>query len=153
MPPTPKPPGQRRRRNATVPMVTLPAGGRPGPPPEWPLDDGPYEPEVRHWRELWATPQAAQWEVQGLGTRIAVALYVRLLVRLQHDESMATAAWTDQRRRADDLGLTPTGLLRLRWQVLPEGSDPDAPDGTDTPPQRVPPASATLYAVDPSISA
>jgi hypothetical protein len=35
MGPAPKP--NARRRNATVPMVELPADGRQGPPPAWPL--------------------------------------------------------------------------------------------------------------------
>lgn len=33
----PAPSSNRRRRNATVPMVPLPAAGRSGPPPAWPL--------------------------------------------------------------------------------------------------------------------
>ncbi|MFJ2717419.1 hypothetical protein [Streptomyces sp. NPDC087437] len=39
MGPAPKPDDQRRRRNATVAMTTLPATGRPGPAPDWPLSD------------------------------------------------------------------------------------------------------------------
>jgi hypothetical protein len=35
--PPPKDPDQRARRNATVAMTTLPAAGRQGPPPKWPL--------------------------------------------------------------------------------------------------------------------
>jgi hypothetical protein len=37
MGPPPKPPEQRVRRNATVAMTALPAGGRTDPAPEWPL--------------------------------------------------------------------------------------------------------------------
>lgn len=37
MGPAPKPDGQRRRRNATVAMTKLPAEGRTGPVPDWPL--------------------------------------------------------------------------------------------------------------------
>src|ERR1700754_2568546 len=37
MGPPPKPDDQRRRRNATVAMTRLPAEGRKGPAPEWPL--------------------------------------------------------------------------------------------------------------------
>ena len=39
MGPPPKPAGERRRRNATVAMTRLPAGGRTGDPPRWPLMD------------------------------------------------------------------------------------------------------------------
>ncbi len=35
--PAPKPAGTRQRRNATVPMVALPAGGHTGETPPWPL--------------------------------------------------------------------------------------------------------------------
>ncbi len=37
MGPPPKPDDQRRRRNATVATTKLPAEGRQGPPPKWPL--------------------------------------------------------------------------------------------------------------------
>ncbi|MEU9400553.1 hypothetical protein [Streptomyces sp. NPDC048242] len=37
--PAPKPDDQRRRRNATVAMTTLPAAGRTDPAPGWPLYD------------------------------------------------------------------------------------------------------------------
>lgn len=37
--PAPKPPGTRARRNAAPAVVYLPAGGRQGPPPAWPLAD------------------------------------------------------------------------------------------------------------------
>lgn len=39
MGPPPKPAGSRRRRNATVPMTTLPAAGRQGALPSWPLPE------------------------------------------------------------------------------------------------------------------
>lgn len=35
--PAPKPEGTRRRRNATIPMTQLPAAGRSGAAPAWPL--------------------------------------------------------------------------------------------------------------------
>lgn len=37
MGPPPKAAADRRRRNATLAMTRLPAGGRTGPPPKWPL--------------------------------------------------------------------------------------------------------------------
>lgn len=37
MGPAPKKPGTARRRNATLPMTQLPAGGRKGRTPKWPL--------------------------------------------------------------------------------------------------------------------
>lgn len=37
MGPPPKPAGERRRRNATIAMTRLPAGGRKGELPNWPL--------------------------------------------------------------------------------------------------------------------
>ena len=39
--PPPKPPGQRARRNATVPMTQLPREGYQGPIPAWPMPPDP----------------------------------------------------------------------------------------------------------------
>ena len=71
--PAPKDPAARRRRNATVGKTILPAGGRVGDPPAWPLARAEAEP----WASLWATPQAAAWETLGW-TRV-VARYAVLI--------------------------------------------------------------------------
>lgn len=109
MPPAPKPDGQRRRRNATVPMTQLPAGGRKGPAPKWPALGRP--PNL--WAELWSTPQAAVWERQGWHRMVArYCQVVRKAEERLHPQLLAEA-----RQLEDRLGLNPLAMLRLRWEV------------------------------------
>jgi hypothetical protein len=164
MGPAPKP--NARRRNATVPMVELPADGRQGAPPAWPLladvvlstrrdsaqrsaDDlelALKEPELKGraraaaqrkadtareaaailtaqlaaqerveaelWTELWALPQAQEWERQRWVRE--VAQYVRWEARAEQGDLDAAK---EARQRGDRLGLTPLAMLRLRWKV------------------------------------
>src|SRR5690242_19553073 len=120
--PLPKPAGERRRRNATVAMTQLPAEGRKGPTPDWPLPSLPTDDEglfatlegreAELWDELWATPQAVAWErLRWLRT---VARYVRFEVRAETGDLKAGA---EARLLEDRLGLTPQAMLRLRWEV------------------------------------
>ena len=117
--PTPKPPDQRRRRNATVPMVQLPAEGRQGKPPKWPLpavspkDLAKLELEI--WAELWATPQAAVWE--RLRWTRDIAQYARLKAAGEMGSMKAVA---EARQMGDRLGLNPQALLRVRWEIAPD---------------------------------
>ncbi len=110
MPPAPKPDAQRRRRNAVVPMLQLPPEGRSGSVPSWPWPGKP----PRAWNELWATPQAAAWDRMGYGVRAVVARYARLVSR----PNVADPAISAEARQLEDrLGLNPTAMLRLRWEV------------------------------------
>jgi hypothetical protein len=70
------------------------------------------EMESALWVELWATPQAAQWEV--LGWFRDVAQYVRHKVRGELgslDDAKEARQWSDR------LGLNPLAMLRLRWET------------------------------------
>ena len=120
--PAPKPANTRRRRNATPPTMKLPAAGRDGAPPRWPLDGKP----PRCWRELWALPQAVAWERMHL-TRV-VARYARVLEVAETGERYALA---ETRQIEDRLGLTPMALMRLRWEI--GEPDDDAKTGDDVP--------------------
>jgi hypothetical protein len=112
MGPPPKPAGERRRRNATVPMTALPVDGRKGRTPDWPLEGRPSRRESVVWRQQWRKPQAVAWE------RAAafhdVAMYVRFLVR---GEAGDLDAAREARQWSDRLGLNPQAMLRLRWEV------------------------------------
>lgn len=104
------------RRNARVGPLILPAEGRKGRPPKWPLDV-PEEPGVavaerEVWKELWATPQAVQWE--RLGWTRVVARYARLLIGAEHLDKDCLA---EARQLEDRLGLTPKAMRLLLWQV------------------------------------
>ena len=89
MGPAPKPADQRRRRNVKPVAMKLPAGGRVGPVPKFPIplfDSGAdsVQRQVRKleaelWKELWRLPQAVAWEQ--IGYTREVAQYVRWKVR------------------------------------------------------------------------
>lgn len=116
MGPPPKHPSQRRRSNATVAMTKLPAEGRTGSPPAWPLSMG-VDPDQRDresqlWSQLWTTPQAVAWERMNWAHN--VGLYVRWMVAA---ESGNIKAGTEARQWSDRLGLNPLALLRLRWEI------------------------------------
>jgi hypothetical protein len=112
----PPPNPNRRRRNTQPATLKLPAGGRQGETPAWPLPKaksavrGRRELEV--WADLWRTPQAFAWERQEW-TR-TVARYVRFLIACEAGEVQLAA---EVRQMEDRLGLNPLAMLRLRWQV------------------------------------
>lgn len=162
--PAPKP--NAARRNASVAMVELPAAGREGPPPPWPLkpdvllaarresaqrkaDDlelALKEPSLKGrprttvqrkadaalqeaailtaqldaqdrvegelWVQLWALPQAVEWE--RCGWLREIAQYVRWKARAEQGDLDAAK---EARQIGDRLGLTPLAMLRLRWKV------------------------------------
>lgn len=128
MGPPPKHPSQRRRANASVELMHLPADGRCGEAPPWPLPK-PTAAERAVWKELWTTPQAVAWE--RLGWTRSVARYCRGLVEAEKRDASA-ALLSEVRQMEDRLGLTPMAMLRLRWEVAPapeveEEPDEDAP--------------------------
>lgn len=111
--PPPDPSALRRDRNTDAAWTTLPAEGRAGDPPRWPLtDDTPREAEL--WGDLWRRPQAVQWSK--LGQELEVALYVRRLAEAERPES-PVALGTLVRQMADALGLTIPGLRVNRWKI------------------------------------
>lgn len=97
-------------------LTHLPAGGRTGKPPQWPLPGKPSPAEVQAWAQLWATPQAAAWERMGVGTARVVARYARLLVRAEEPDAGATLLLSVNALE-DRLGLTPKALRLLLWDV------------------------------------
>jgi len=100
------------RRNARIGPVTLPAEGRAGLAPNWPLDGGAANAEAKLWAELWATPQAVMWETLGW-TRI-VARYVRCCLAA---ELLDRHAMAEARQLEDRLGLTPKAMRLLMWSI------------------------------------
>lgn len=119
------PPKKDRRSKGALPylLAQLPKEGRKGPAPAWPLEGG----APRGWAELWRCPQAVQWEK--MGSFLAVARYLRLrnlIEDLESAEAMKPAWFSELRQTEDALGLTPKGMLNLRWQIA--GAD-DAVEG------------------------
>ena len=106
--PAPKPPGTQRHRKPQPGTVKLPAAGRSGEVPKWPLDGKP--PPV--WRELWKLPQAVAWERYHLER--VIARYALVLGDAERGDRYLAA---EARQLEDRLGLTPMALLKLRWEI------------------------------------
>ena len=103
----------------------LPAAGRSGPTPPWPLT-GASAREKRIWEAEWQRPQAIVWERNGQADEVAI--YVR--TRIAAEKPDATAALrTLLRQQQDSLGLTLIAMMRLRWIIdqEPESVAPRAP--------------------------
>ena len=101
------------RRHSRVGPVQLPAEGRQGEPPEWPLRGPMSVAERATWAYLWTLPQAVMWEKQNITH--TVGRYCRLLVEA---EDGATAAMHAVITALEDrLGMTPKAMRLLMWQV------------------------------------
>ncbi|MEU1219212.1 hypothetical protein [Streptomyces microflavus] len=101
---------------------TLPAEGREGDAPEWPLTT-PADRELDLWDDLWSKPQAVAWE--DMGQELEVALFVRTLA-----EAERTDARVDVKKMVrsylDSLGLSVAGMNRNRWKIAPATDEPAA---------------------------
>ncbi|WP_327703627.1 hypothetical protein OG530_19245 [Streptomyces decoyicus] len=110
--PAPDPDALRRERDAGEWKV-LPAEGREGATPEWPLTEQ-AEREDELWERLWRMPQALMWE--RYGQDIEVALYVRRLVEAEARDAGVNLG-TLVRQMSDSLGLTTPGMRANRWRI------------------------------------
>lgn len=110
--PPPDPAALRRERDAGQ-WVHLPAAGRSGEPPAWPLSR-PTARELALWALEWARPQALMWEVNGQA--LEVAMYVRT-VRDAEKPKASVAARTLVKQQQEALGLSLPGLARQRWII------------------------------------
>jgi hypothetical protein len=124
MGPPPKPPEQRRRRNAeAIPQIVLPAE-REGDPPALPAWREWHFLTLEWWASIWHTPQATQWDQKGLSLQILACLYDDLIAGRSPTARLAS----EIRHWEDAHGLSPKGMLQLRWHLAGE---PD--DGTPMP--------------------
>lgn len=114
--PAPKHASQRRRTNAAPGTILLPAEGRSGKAPKWPL--GLDEPAS--WSELWKLPQAVAWE--RLHLERVVARYAHILTVAESADGSA-AILGEARQLEDRLGLSAMSMLRLRWEVAEAQAD------------------------------
>ena len=141
MGPPPKPAGERRRRNATVAMTRLPAGGRTGDPPPWPLMDDVVATTQRDM----ARRQADEYELQLLEPDLQGRQRAAVQRKLDAAQSSATVLdkqieattdleaelWRDlwatpQAVAWDRLGWTREVAQYVRWKVRAELGDLDA---------------------------
>src|SRR4051794_27783932 len=91
----------------------LPAAGREGAMPKWPLSKATAR-EVTLWKREWRRPQAVMWERNG--QELEVALYVRSLAAAEKLDA-SVAARTLVRQQQESLGLSLPGLARNRWRI------------------------------------
>lgn len=115
--PGPPPKTNVVRRNPRVGPTLLPAAGRRGSPPDWPLPRALSGAEGVAWQRLWASPQAVAWE--NLGWTSTVARYCRLLVASDAEDAPITLC-AEVRQLEDRLGLNPLSMRRLMWQIAPD---------------------------------
>lgn len=125
--PPPDPNALRRNRPSDKAGWTmLPAEGRQGGPPAWPLA-GMTDREFEVWRDLWSKPQAVAWE--SLDQGYEVALFVRALAQAEAPDAKVELQRV-VRQYLDSLGLSVQGMLRNRWKIAPaaEVQEPAAPE-------------------------
>lgn len=119
--PPPDPAANRRNRPSDrAGFVHLPAAGREGDPPEWPLPGRASKFELERWAIEWRKPQAIMWE--RLGLEIHVAMYVRTLGASA--KSHSASAVNNLLRMMDSLGLSAAGQASLRWIIDDEPAQP-----------------------------
>lgn len=95
--------------------LKLPAEGRTGDTPAWPLPGRMYAAEREAWAQLWCTPQSVAWE--RLGWTRPVARYCRAMV--EGEKPGASPALLAQVTAMEDrLGLTPKAMRLLLWEVV-----------------------------------
>jgi hypothetical protein len=94
----------------------LPADGRQGATPDWPLSEQSVR-EAELWTDLWKKPQAIMWE--RFGQDLEVALYVRRFTEAELMDSRVNLS-TLVRQMADSLGLTTPGMRANRWRITAE---------------------------------
>lgn len=107
-----------RNGRAGADWIRLPASGRKGEPPPFPLPRRTKR-ELAVWDQEWHRPQAIMWESSG--QELEVALYVRTLVEAEH-RGAAASIRTLLVRMQEHLGLSQPGLARNRWTIVEDGA-------------------------------
>ncbi len=109
----PPPKKGARRRNARPEWRQLPAGGRLGDVPVFPLGRSSKKLDEL-WGELWSSPQAVAWT--DLGWTRVVARYAKLLLAAERSDA-SVALLGEVRQLEDRLGLSPMAMRRLQWEI------------------------------------
>lgn len=123
--PGPPPNPNARRKNARPSFRRLPAAGREGPPPTWPLSTKATKAEAELWDQLWASPQAVAWEE--LGCVRTVARYARVVIKAEAPRAIGVVM-QEARQLEDLLGLNPKAMKSLGWEVTTEAPSEDRDD-------------------------
>lgn len=94
-------------------LLSLPAAGCSLPVPGLPGGRDWSDHEAARWNELWASPQATQWDETARGTVAVLVIYEAAIF------SGNASAWMAQEARhaTEALGLTPRALASLGWRI------------------------------------
>lgn len=134
-----KDPNSRSSERAGYKLRKLPAEGRKGRTPAFPLPkivrygttvsdgkaikvaDGSIsnafrKRELEIWREYWKTPQAAAWETEPYRYR-AIAMVCRLESIIETEPEANAALIAQLHRYREDVGLTQAGLKLNGWTI------------------------------------
>jgi hypothetical protein len=113
MAPTPKPPGQRRRRNAGQTHWThLPADGRKGATPALPGEE--WADSTRAWwATIWRSPMASVWQDADHDSLVRLA---RLRDEFARGE-LPVSALSAMQQLEDRFGLSPKARRALQWEI------------------------------------
>jgi hypothetical protein len=95
--------------------VKLPAEGRKGDVPPWPLPGRTTVAEREAWADLWRTPQAVAWEK--LGWTRTVGRLCRVMVAAERKDA-SPALLAQVTALEDRLGLSPKAMRLLLWEVV-----------------------------------
>lgn len=104
-------------------FVHLPAAGREGDPPPWPLPGRTSKFERDRWAIEWAKPVAIMWD--RLGMELQVAFYIRTLSRALSPKASGTVIAKVQSQE-DRLGLSEDGRKKNGW-IIDEGPQAAVP--------------------------
>jgi hypothetical protein len=116
----PKPDGQRVTRNKQAfDWVSLPAAGRQDPPPELPKLRRWRKATLDAWADLWASPQATQWDQTGKTLHAWAVLHHDLV----EGERSPAGISAEMRQHEDRHGLNPRSMLQLRWRIVDDHAD------------------------------
>lgn len=111
--PAPDPNALRRDRKDDAAWLSLPAHGRKGKTPAWPLLDADGR-ELDLWAQYWKKPQALLWEQNG--QELEVALHIRTFFEAEQADAPA-ALRTLVRQQMDALLLTIPSMNAARVRI------------------------------------
>src|SRR5262245_41226560 len=150
MPTTPKPPGQRRRRNVQQQQWRTFSKARAGAVPPLPKRTPTWSRStVAWWRRVWRSPMATAYLDVDVGALHRLAELVERGARGELGGSQLAA----MTQLEDRFGLTPKARQILSWQVL-AADGPQAPAASSTSSATAPAANVRrLRAVDPQAAA
>lgn len=123
MPATPKPPGQRVRRNRDQKQWRgLPAEGRRGKAPTLPAKRPAWLRATREWwTTIWASPMATAW----LPADVPVLIRLARMVERELRGEAVVAELAEMRQLEDRFGLSPRARRLLQWEVANAGVKAD----------------------------